>query len=75
MEEQMKDIICNICGKKLKYENDILKEDAVEITKKWGYFSKKDGETHKLCICENCYDELVKNCVVPVAVEETTEFM
>ena len=53
----MMDVIrCNMCGKELSVRNDILMEDAIIISKKWGYFSKKDGETHRICICEDCYD-------------------
>ena len=37
----MKDIYCNVCGKKLFVEKGILKEDAFEAKKQWGYFSKK----------------------------------
>ena len=51
-------IRCNMCGKELSVRNDILMEDAIIISKKWGYFSKKDGETHRICICEDCYDRL-----------------
>lgn len=34
-------IRCNMCGKELSVRNDILMEDAIIISKKWGYFSKK----------------------------------
>lgn len=34
-------IFCNACGKELYMENNILKEDAFEAKKQWGYFSKK----------------------------------
>ena len=59
-------IICNKCGKTVKYKNGVLKEDFCEIIKDWGYFSKKDLETHKFNLCEECYDELVGGFVVPV---------
>ena len=52
----MKDIYCNVCGKKLFVEKGILKEDAFEAKKQWGYFSKKDGMLHSFVVCEKCYD-------------------
>ena len=61
----MMDVIrCNMCGKELSVRNDILMEDAIIISKKWGYFSKKDGETHRICICEDCYDRLADSFAV-----------
>lgn len=63
-------LLCNICGKELKTENGILKEDCVTVEKEWGYFSGKDLEVHKFCICEACYDAMIKNFNVPVAIEE-----
>ena len=39
-------IRCNMCGKELSVRNDILMEDAIIISKKWGYFSKKDGSVY-----------------------------
>ena len=47
---------CNMCGKRIKEEAGILKEDYLVIEKKWGYFSEKDGEIHKIRLCEECYD-------------------
>ena len=58
----MEVIRCNMCGKELSVRNDILMEDAIIISKKWGYFSKKDGETHR-------------SFAVPVQREETAEYM
>ena len=57
----MKDIYCNVCGKKLFVEKGILKEDAFEAKKQWGYFSKKDGMLHSFVICEKCYDDIAFN--------------
>lgn len=71
----MKNVICNKCGKKLHMENGVLMEDAVELVKAWGYFSNKDGETHRLCLCEHCYDRLIKDFVVPVEIRGTTELV
>ncbi len=68
-------VICNVCGKELKKENDIVVEDFLHIEKRWGYFSEKDGQTHKLIICENCYDELAKTLKLPVDIMDTIEMI
>ena len=60
----MRDIYCNVCGKKLFIENGILKEDAFEAKKQWGYFSNKDGILHSFVICEKCYDKMIDSFVM-----------
>lgn len=59
-------IICNKCGKIVKYKNGVLMEDFCEVTKDWGFFSKKDLETHIFNLCEDCYDDFIGGFVVPV---------
>lgn len=71
----MQELFCNMCGNKQKMESDILMEDTLEITKQWGYFSRKDGEIHRFCLCENCYDKLIKRFVIPVEIKNTTEYL
>ena len=64
---------CNKCGKTLLIENGILKEDVFEAAKDWGFFSKKDLESHKFNVCEVCYDEFVAGFVIPVEVSDKKE--
>ena len=64
---------CNCCGKEIKEEQGIQKEDALEIMKDWGYFSEKDMERHHLVICENCYDKWISGFRIPPEVEQRTE--
>lgn len=66
---------CNCCGKELQRKNDILLEDVMIIEKNWGYFSQKDGETHTFCLCEECYDRIVKQFQIPVSVSDRTELI
>lgn len=68
-----KELFCNQCGKKLKMEQDILKEDAFEAKKQWGYFSEKDAVLHSFVLCEKCYDEMVSHFTIPVEITEVTE--
>ena len=64
---------CNCCGKEIKEEQGILKEDVLEVSKEWGYFSGKDMEHHRFIVCEACYDNWVSGFIIPPKVEERTE--
>ena len=68
-----KEVVCNVCGRVLRMENGILKEDAFEAKKQWGYFSEKDATLHSFVICEKCYDKITDAFVIPPRVEEVTE--
>ncbi|MCD7744970.1 MAG: hypothetical protein LUI13_06795 [Lachnospiraceae bacterium] len=69
MNEQ-KIVRCNNCGKTILCEDDVLLEGALFVEQEWGYFSRKDGECHSFCLCEDCYDTIVRNFAIPVEVEE-----
>ena len=66
---------CNCCGKEIKKEQGIQKEDVLNVSKEWGYFSKKDTERHRFCICEDCYDKWISGFRIPPVVEDTTEIV
>lgn len=66
---------CNSCGKLLKVENGILKEDAFEATKEWGYFSQKDMEVHHFNLCEECYNKFISAFKIPVEVRKKLEVL
>lgn len=66
-------LYCNVCGRELKMKNGILLEDAFEARKQWGFFSNKDAKLHSFTICEKCYDEMIKNFVIPVKETDVTE--
>lgn len=63
-------LYCNGCGRKIEEEENILREGVLRVETEWGYFSRKDGEKHSFCLCEECYDKLIKTFVLPVTVEE-----
>lgn len=65
---------CNMCGKKIK-ESGLDREDTLVIEKKWGYFSKKDGEIHKIRLCEECYDRWITSLKIPPERKENTELL
>jgi len=66
--------LCNICGKEL-IQSGQFREDSLYIEKNWGYFSEKDGERHRIRMCENCYDLWIKSFKIPPQVEEVTELL
>jgi len=66
-------LYCNSCGKVLKVENGILKDDAFEASKEWGYFSKRDMEVHHFNLCEECYEAMVSHFKIPVDVRSKVE--
>lgn len=72
---QLVKVICNQCEKELKVEDGILKEGHFEGKQTFGYFSDKDGMTHKFDLCEACYDKFVKNFKMPVEEIEEKEIL
>lgn len=69
----MEHVKCNVCGKVLKREQGILREDAFEAVKDWGYFSKKDLQRHSFTVCEECYDEWIRTFAIPPEITERSE--
>lgn len=68
-------LICNICGTTIGETDSIIKQDYLLIQKNWGYFSKKDGQRHTICLCESCYDQWISTFNVPVLNEEQIELL
>ncbi len=68
-------ICCNSCGKVLKVENGIMKEDAFEATKEWGYFSRRDMEVHHFNLCEECYDKMISKFMIPIEIRKKLEVL
>lgn len=71
----MKSLFCNKCGRKLNVEGGIPKEDFIQFSKQWGYFSKKDGSTQTFIVCEECMDEFEKEFVIPSTFSDTKELI
>jgi len=70
-----KEIYCNMCGRRIQAEQEIVQEDTIRIEKIWGYFSDKDGEKHSLNLCEECYDKWIKGFAIPPEVSEENELI
>lgn len=69
------EIYCNKCKKQIKTSHGIEQEGVLRVEKVWGYFSGKDGEKHSFDLCEDCYDEMIKEFAIPVEKEELTELL
>ena len=50
-----------------------MDEYAREAKKQWGFFSKKDMKLHSFVLCEECYDRITAQFVIPPDVSEVTE--
>ena len=68
-------VVCNQCGREIKTEKEIIKEGICSVETDWGYFSDKDGESHKFDLCEKCYDFLTRNFLIPVEISRRTELL
>lgn len=68
-------VACDKCGRNMIVENGIIKEGIFSIDYKWGYFSDKDGVTHSIDICEECYDKLIKDNDIKITKKDDTEFI
>ncbi|PKM50112.1 MAG: hypothetical protein CVV02_12685 [Firmicutes bacterium HGW-Firmicutes-7] len=65
------EVKCNQCGQVIQSVSAY--EEYLEISKSWGYFSKKDLQTHTFQLCETCYDDLIKNFIIPIEVKKNNE--
>ena len=74
-ENQVQEILCNCCGKKIRIENGMVMEGVFHGQVQWGYFSEKDGQIHSFELCEKCYDELTARFRIPVTVKKQTEML
>ena len=68
-------VSCNRCGKKMNVKNGIILEGNFSVEYNWGYFSNKDCERHILDLCEECYNQIVKEFKIPVDIESNIEVL
>lgn len=68
-------LACNMCTRQLKVENNILMEDALEVTKEWGFFSERDLEVHKFVLCESCYNSFIDQFKIPITIKGKKEVL
>lgn len=75
IKKELVEIVCNKCSKKIIIENGIAMNGVMNISYGWGYFSRKDGETHNFDLCEECYDSFINEFQIPVTIEERNEIV
>lgn len=68
-------MVCNRCKKNLFVENGLLKDSAYEGNQTFGYFSRRDGVTHRFDLCEDCYEEWIRMFRIPVTETENAEMI
>ena len=66
-------VICNGCGKELKVEKGVLREDFFCAEHTFGYFSAMDGKKVSFDLCEECFQKLLERLEIPAMAEEETE--
>lgn len=76
MSRKENDIYCNRCGKKICAQEGRDYASYLAVSKEWGYFSdKKDGTRHCFDLCEECYDKLVEQFIIPPEKQRVTELL
>lgn len=69
-----KTCLCNGCGRTIPcggHEH----QDALRVRKEWGYFSERDLEVHEFNLCEECYEKLTQEFVIPVSITQKLEVL
>ena len=59
-------IICNRCGRSIPVIQGVPREDVLEVSKRWGYFSEKDNRLDEFDLCEQCYDEIISEFKIKI---------
>lgn len=73
--QEIIEVCCNRCGKKIAVENGIIKEGVYTADIRWGYFSNKDGQIHNFDVCEGCYDQMIEEFAIPVEKKKIHEYL
>ena len=74
-DRKLMKVVCNKCGRNLKVVDGYLKEYCFTADTVFGYFSNKDGVEHHFDLCEECYDMLTSQFLVPVEEMESAELL
>ena len=74
-QKELVEAVCNCCGKNLLVENGFLKEECIHLEHDFGFFGTKDGLSHRLDLCEDCYRKIVESFSIPVEEWERKELL
>lgn len=72
---KLEKVICNLCKKEVQCKDGILPEGFFLAEAEFGYFSRKDGTRHRFDLCEDCYDKLTAQFLIPVEESDISEFV
>lgn len=67
--KDLNQIVCNCCGKQIPVADGYAREGVFSVDYTWGYFSKKDGEIHSFDLCEECYDNMLRQFRIPAEIQ------
>ena len=73
---EIRKVLCNKCGKVIFdiTDDNALDAEYVHTEKAWEYGSKYDCEVHRFDLCEECYDKIRAEFMIPVEVEDTLAY-
>lgn len=55
--ETIVDVVCDVCKKSCKTQ--LGDYEHATLAAVWGYASRKDGESYRADLCEDCFDNIV----------------
>lgn len=62
LKNELSDILCDICGKSCTNDCSSISDPPImeyaTLEAMWGYCSRKDGDSYKCEMCENCFDKV-----------------
>ena len=73
LTKMLVDLCCDVCGQSCKNEHIVRDEECspvivpdadceyATLSANWGYYSRKDGESYHLDLCEDCFDDVVRH--------------
>ena len=75
MKQGTQIVKCNKCGSIICSGRKFNNKEYLSINKEWGFFSNKDCQIHSFNICEDCYDEMIKEFLIPIDISEKIEVL
>ena len=54
------------CGSCIPVIPGAPREDVLDVSKRWGYFSEKDNRLDEFDLCEQCYDEIISEFKIKI---------
>jgi hypothetical protein len=61
LKNELEDIVCDVCGRSCMTQcsmGDPAMAEWALLEAMWGYCSRKDGESYKCEMCEDCFDKV-----------------